>query len=60
MFTYTGLINNGENYTQRFSKETAPAPAAAVSEKASSGDILGTKRGTIDPLVSKQPEKNSE
>ena len=22
MFTYTGLINNGENYTQRFSKET--------------------------------------
>ena len=33
------------------------APAAAVSQKASSDDILGTKRGTIDPLVSKRPEK---
>ena len=33
---------------------------AAVSQKASSDDISGTKRGTIDPLVSKQPEKNSE
>ena len=38
----------------------APAPAAAPSQKASSGDISGTKRGTIDPLVSKRPEKNSE
>ena len=34
-----------------------PAPAAPPSQKASSDDILGTKRGTIDPLVSKQPEK---
>ena len=33
-----------------------PAPAA-VSQKASSGDISGTKRGSIDPLVSKRPEK---
>ena len=35
----------------------APAPAAAPSQKASSDDILGTKRGTIDPLVSKRSEK---
>ena len=34
----------------------APAPAAAPSQKASSGDISGTKRGSIDPLVSKRPE----
>ena len=40
----------------------APAPPAppAPSQKASSDDISGTKRGTIDPLVSKRPEKNSE
>ena len=42
----------------------SPIPAAAPppppSQKASSGDISGTKRGTIDPLVSKRPEKNSE
>ena len=34
-----------------------PAPAPAPSQKASSDDILGTKRGTIDPLVSKRQEK---
>ena len=33
------------------------APPAAPSQKASSDDISGTKRGTIDPLVSKRPEK---
>ena len=33
------------------------APAPAVSQKASSDDISGTKRGTIDPLVSKRPGK---
>ena len=37
-----------------------PAPAAPPSQKASSDDISGTKRGSIDPLVSKRPEKNSE
>ena len=35
----------------------APAPAATPSQKASSDDISGTKRGTIDPLVSRRPEK---
>ena len=36
----------------------SPSPAApAPSQKASSDDISGTKRGTIDPLVSKRPEK---
>ena len=35
----------------------SPIPAAPVSQKASSDDISGTKHGTIDPLVSKRPEK---
>ena len=34
--------------------------ATASSQKAHFDDISGTKRGTIDPLVSKRPEKNSE
>ena len=39
---------------------TATATATAPSQKAHFDNISGTKRGTIDPLVSKQPEKNSE
>ena len=36
----------------------SPIPAAtASSQKAHFDDISGTKRGTIDPLVSKRPEK---
>ena len=35
----------------------SPIPAPAPSQKASSDDISGTKRGTIDPLVSKRLEK---
>ena len=35
----------------------APPAPAAPSQKVSSDDISGTKRGTIDPLVSKRPEK---
>ena len=35
----------------------APPAPAAPSQKASSDDISGTKRGNIDPLVSKRPEK---
>ena len=42
----------------------SPIPAAAApappSQKAHCDNISGTKRGTIDPLVSKRPEKNSE
>ena len=43
----------------------SPIPATATtatasSQKAHFDNISGTKRGTIDPLVSKQPEKNSE
>ena len=35
-----------------------PIPTAArPSQKPSHGDILGTKRGIIDPLLSKRPEK---
>ena len=33
-----------------------PTPAT-TSQKVSSGDISGTKRGIIDPLASKRPEK---
>ena len=35
----------------------ATASTATLSQKASSGNISGTKRGIIDPLVSKRPEK---
>ena len=40
----------------------SPIPATATaatapSQKAHFDDISGTKRGTIDPLVSKRPEK---
>ena len=38
----------------------APAPPATPSQKAHFDNISGTKRGSIDPLVSKRPEKNSE
>ena len=36
---------------------TATTTTPAMSQKASSGDVSGTKRGIIDPLVSKRPEK---
>ena len=35
----------------------AAPPHARPSQKASHGDISGTKLGIIDPLVSKRPEK---
>ena len=35
----------------------AAAAAAAPSQKAHFDNISGTKRGTIDPLVSKRPEQ---
>ena len=37
-----------------------PPPTATPSQKAHFDNISGTKRGSIDPLVSKRPEKNSE
>ena len=33
------------------------SPIPAPTNTTSSGDISGTKRGIIDPLVSKRPEK---
>ena len=36
----------------------SPAPPTTPSQKSSHGNISGTKRDIIDPLVSKQPEKN--
>ena len=47
----------GENVNREINPEY-PIPAAAVSQKPPHGDISGTKRGIIDPLVSKRPEKN--
>ena len=39
----------------------SPIPTAAPpSQKAHCDNISGTKRGTIDPLVSKRPEKDSK
>ena len=38
----------------------APPATATSSQKAHFDNISGTKRGSIDPLVSKRPEKNSE
>ena len=39
----------------------SPIPAPTTpSQKAHFDNISGTKRGSIDPLVSKRPEKNSE
>ena len=35
----------------------SPAHTTTPSQKALHGDISVTKRGIIDPLVSKQPEK---
>ena len=54
----TTAMYYSESYIQLLeSPIPAAAPAAAPSQKASSDDISGTKRGTIDPLVSKRPEK---
>ena len=39
---------------------TPAAPTPTPSQKAHFDNISGTKRGSIDPLVSKRPEKNSE
>ena len=39
---------------------TAPTAPPAPSQKAHFALCIATKRGTIDPLVSKRPEKNSE
>ena len=40
--------------------ESPIPPAPTPSQKAHFDNISGTKRGSIDPLVSKRPEKNSE
>ena len=39
---------------------TATATAPTPSQKAHFDNISGTKRGTIDPLVSKRPQRNSK
>ena len=47
------------DYKQDIKLLESPIPAAS-SQKAHFDNISGTKRGSIDPLVSKRPEKNSE
>ena len=49
----TTAMYYSESYIQLLE---SPIPAA-LSQKASSDEISGTKRGTIDLLVSKRPEK---
>ena len=57
-------MSNTQTHVIQLLESPIPAPAAAapapLSQKASSDNISGTKRGTIDPLVSKRPEKKSE
>ena len=45
------------NPIQLLESPISTTTTTAPSQKASSGDISGTMRGIIDPLVSKQPEK---
>ena len=52
------LLRSSNSFIQLLeSPIPAAAPPAAVSQKASSDDISGTKRDTIDPLVTKRPKK---
>ena len=47
-----------QTYQPTILEYSIPAPTAATpSQKPSHGDILVTKRGIIDPLISKRPEK---
>ena len=50
-------MSNTQVQIQLLESPIPAPPAAPVSQKASSDGISGTKRGTIDPLVSKRPEK---
>ena len=54
------LAKKGNWYIQLLESPIPSTTAAPVSQKASSDDISGTKSGTIDPLVPKRPETNSE
>ena len=46
-----------ENYIQLLESPIPTTTPTTPSQKASSGDISGTKRGIIDPLVSNDREK---
>ena len=54
------LSNNVLNRIQLLEYPIPLLVLLCTSQKPSPGDILATKSGIIDPLVSKQPEKNSE
>ena len=51
------IENKNTNIQIQLLESPIPPAPPAPSQKASSGGISGTKRGSIDPLVSKQPEK---
>ena len=51
------LMTQIDNLTPRIRKSCCSPATASLSQKASHGNILGTKRGIIDPLVSKRPKK---
>ena len=55
-FLLTCILGRGDIKLLESPIPTAAA-AAPSSQKAHFDDISGTKRGTIDPLVSKRPEK---
>ena len=57
--TGPGQVVNLPCFTIQLLESPIPVttPATTTSQKASSGDISGTKRGIKDPLVSKRPEK---
>ena len=51
------------DFNQNIQLLESPIPTttpATLSQKASSGNNSGTKRGIIDLLMSKRPEKDSE
>ena len=61
--TRINVLENLKVFCEEFIKlleSPIPTPPPAPSQKAHFDNISGTKRGSIDPLVSKRPEKNSE
>ena len=51
------ILTNLFLFIQLLESAIPTTTSTPASQKASSGDISGTKRGIIDPLVSNQPEK---
>ena len=54
---FTRIITRESNFAIQLLESPIPTTPATLSQKASSGNISGTKRGIMDPLVSKRPKK---